>query len=132
MKKKTFNAQVYEGWRGCVELPASIRTYFDGFADEYNDKGEDDKLLDLGYVLKRGYDLSAQIKACLYDRPHISEDSFKYSIVTLISHIDSDYLSYNGYDKEPSAYSIDSLVEALQYFLDAHYVEYPNGVHEIK
>lgn len=112
-------------------MPHSIRTYFDGFADEFNDISKKQKLLDLGYVLKRGYDLAAQIKACLYDRPHIGEYEFKISLFGLIEYVDKDYMKDNGYDYFIEDYCIDSLVGILSNVLDDHYIEYSDNTHEL-
>lgn len=129
---KPFNPKAYQGWRGALELPRSIRTYFDGCAHEWNDIDERQKLLNLGYVLKRGYDLGAQIKACLYDRPHISESTFKSSLRHLIKFADKDYFEDNGYDLDTDAYSIDDYVSFLHDVLDEHYVEYHDDTHELR
>ena len=126
-----YNERTYEGYRGAIELPHSIRTYFDGFADEFNDISKKQKLLDLGYVLKRGYDLAAQIKACLYDRPHIGEYEFKMSLFGLIEYVDKDYMKDNGYDYLIEDYCIDSLVGILSNVLDDHYIEYSDYTHEL-
>ncbi|MCM1142905.1 MAG: hypothetical protein NC453_30435 [Muribaculum sp.] len=124
MARKEFNPDVYTGFRGAIELPHSIRTYFDGFASEYNSISEEKKLLDLGYVLQRGYDLEAQIKACLFDRPHIGSDDFKHAFGTLIEYLDSDYMRMNGYDKYITDYEYGDLVSILRNLLDEHYIEY--------
>lgn len=130
-KAKEYNPKAYEGYRGKIKLPHSIRTYFDGFAHEFNEIDKEQKLLDLGYVLKRGYDLSAQIKACLYDRPHINEDEFKWSLGGLIEYADADYMRDNGYNKEITTYSIDDLVSVLSNILDDRYIEYSNLTREL-
>lgn len=126
-----YNEWVYEGYRGAIELPQSIRTYFDGFADEFNEISEKQKLLDLGYVLKRGYDLATQIKACLYGRPHIGENEFKRSFAGLIECVDKTYMNDNGYNGRIEDFSIDSLVGILSNILDDHYVEYSDYTHNI-
>ena len=69
---------------GCLSLPRTVKTYFDSHCSEFQDLSNENRFLELGFVLLRGYNVKKELLDWVADRPHISEDSIKFSIAQLL------------------------------------------------
>ena len=65
---------------GRLELPYSVRSYVDSGCSEYQELDDEGRLLDLAFVLLRGYNLKKEVKDWLNDHPYIAEKSIVTSI----------------------------------------------------
>lgn len=65
---------------GEFEFPHHIKAYVDSFSSEYQDISDEERLLDLGFMLLRGYDIKKTIRNWLKHHPEISEDSIVSNI----------------------------------------------------
>lgn len=69
---------------GSLLLPRTVKTYFDSHCSEFQDLSNENRFLELGFVLLRGYNVKKELLDWVADRPHISEDSIKFSIAQLL------------------------------------------------
>ncbi len=60
---------------GSLDLPHHIKAYIDSYSSEYQDLSDEERLLDLGFMLLRGYIIKKTIRDLLKSHPEISEDS---------------------------------------------------------
>ncbi|MBO5054581.1 MAG: hypothetical protein J6C44_10190 [Muribaculaceae bacterium] len=108
---------------GNLELPHHIKAYVDSYCHEYQTLSEEDRLLDLGFVLLRGYNLKKEIKDWLKDHPEISEDS-------IVSNIGWLMMKFHDIDEPKILNNMDSmdLYQMIDYakpiLLDCYIEEY--------
>lgn len=67
-----------------LELPHHIKAYIDSFSYEFQNLTDEERFLDLGFILLRGYNLKKTIKEWLKNHPEISEDSIVNNIGLLL------------------------------------------------
>ncbi|MCH5218392.1 MAG: hypothetical protein J1F07_07585 [Muribaculaceae bacterium] len=65
---------------GDFDFPHHIKAYVDSFSSEYQSLSDEERLLDLGFMLLRGYDFKKAIRNWLKHHPEISEDSIVNNI----------------------------------------------------
>ena len=96
-------------------MPRPIRTYFDSGAHEWSAIGVRQKLLDLGYVTTKGYDVFKDIQEILRNHPYIQEFEIKYSIGGLMSELSgrsSDAIA-DRYENVPLKEMVNDLIDHL-------------------
>ncbi|MDE7154799.1 MAG: hypothetical protein K2N79_00730 [Muribaculaceae bacterium] len=69
---------------GNLELPHHIKAYIDNFSYEFQKLSDEERLLDLGFTLLRGYNIKKNIQDWLKNHPEISEDSIVSNIGWLL------------------------------------------------
>lgn len=69
---------------GSLDFPNHIKAYIDSFSSEYQDLSDEERLLDLGFMLLRGYDIKKSIRNWLKNHPEISEESIVKNIGWLL------------------------------------------------
>lgn len=65
---------------GDFEFPHHIKAYVDAYSSEYQDLSDEERLLDLGFMLLRGYNIKKSIRNWLKNHPEISESSIVNNI----------------------------------------------------
>lgn len=96
---------------GTLELPHHIKAYIDSFSYEYQKLSDEERLLDLGFSLLRGYNIKKTIQDWLKNHPEISEDSIVDNIGWLL-------LKFHDVDKADILSNMDSmnLSQMIDYF----------------
>jgi hypothetical protein len=69
---------------GEFEFPNHIKAYVDTYSYEYQSISDETRLLDLGFMLLRGYNIKKAISDWLKNHPEISEASIVYNIGQLL------------------------------------------------
>lgn len=107
---RPFNKQKYFLY-GKLDFSHHIKAYIDEFSSEYQDLSDEERLLDLGFLLLRGYNFKKAIKDWLKDYPEISEDS-------IVNNIDWLMLKLHDVDKDVILKNKDSmnLSQMIDYF----------------
>lgn len=81
MKKEKF----YPFGDSCVCLPNNhMKSYIDGYCNEYSMTDEDTKFMHLTYATNNGYNLLSEVHKYLDDNPGISEHSLKFTFCQFI------------------------------------------------
>lgn len=108
--KRPLNKNKYFEY-GNLELPYSVRTYIDSGCSEYQDLDDETRLLDLAFVLLRGYNLKKEIKDWLKDHHYVSEKFIVSSIGMIL-------LKFHDVDKAVIWNNIDNmdLSQMIDYF----------------
>lgn len=108
--QRPLNKNIYFAY-GRLDLPHSVRSYVDGGCSEYQDLSDESRLLDLSFVLLKGYNLKKEIKDWLKEHPYVSEDY----IVSCIGYI---LLKFNDVDEEEIFNNMDvmDLSQMIDYF----------------
>lgn len=108
--KQPLNKNKYFSY-GSLDLPHHIKAYVDNFSSEYQSLSDEKRLLDLGFVLLRGFNLKKSIKDWLKNHPEISEDSIVNNIGWLL-------IKFNDVDEREILEYMDSmnLSQMIDYF----------------
>jgi len=96
---------------GTLDFPHHIKSYIDSYSSEYQGLSDEARLLDLGFMLLRGYNIKKTIRDWLNDHPEISEDSIVRNIGRLL-------LKFHDVDKAEILANMGSmnLSEMIDYF----------------
>ena len=68
-------------------LPCRRRVYFDWIGAEFKDTTKEQKLLDIGYLLTKGYDVRSEIHATYRDSLSVTEDDVKHTLNILLAEL---------------------------------------------
>jgi hypothetical protein len=96
---------------GEFDFPHHIRAYVDFYSDEYHRLKDENRLLDLGFMLLRGYNIKKAIRNWLKNHPEISEES-------IVSNIGRLLMKFNNIDPAEILTNIKSmdLPQMIDYF----------------
>lgn len=78
---KYWYSERFWGWDWKIQLPRSLKTYFDFACHEYGDIGRHEKFLELGWCLWNGLDLYGKIKPWVD-----AHDDYERDVITAIAH----------------------------------------------
>lgn len=96
---------------GDLDLPRHIKAYIDSYSHEYQRLSDEERLLDLGFMLLRGYNIKKAIRNWLKNHPEISEDA-------IVSNIGWILIKFHDIDKAKILANMKSmnLSQMIDYF----------------